>query len=239
MEKKNFLHALFFSPPTRKLAERSLSPRLFRLSPSSRSRHRLCCRTATFTHFWSSTIYTTFHSTHFISQRGNAIALELLDHSVKIRSQVQTITCAILPQNQSPSASSSQRGRSCEQIFDSSTTFLNSLVGRNSLCRKRTVSRFFCLASHVLRACEARALRARKRYALPISLLILRKKNDSFAVLDEIGGSAINRNSWSVQCKIDIQSRIKFQYIWRKLWTFRTSIKITLSIIWEAFPTYV
>ena len=116
------------------------------------------------------------------------------------------------------------------------------LSGRKELiliCRKRTVSRFFCLASHVLRACEARALRARKRYALPISLLILRKKNDSFAVLDEIGGSAINRNSWSVQCKIDIQSRIKFQYIWRKLWTFRTSIKITLSIIWEAFPTYV
>ena len=27
------------------------SARLFRLSPSSRSRHRLCCRTATFTHF--------------------------------------------------------------------------------------------------------------------------------------------------------------------------------------------
>ena len=27
------------------------SPQLFRLSPSSKSRHRLCCRTATFTHF--------------------------------------------------------------------------------------------------------------------------------------------------------------------------------------------
>ena len=48
------------------------SARLFRLSPSSRSRHRLCCRTATFTHFWSSTIYTTFHYIHYISQRSNA-----------------------------------------------------------------------------------------------------------------------------------------------------------------------
>ena len=48
------------------------SPRLFRLSPSSRSRHRLCCRTATFTHFWSSTIYTTFQYIHYISQGSNA-----------------------------------------------------------------------------------------------------------------------------------------------------------------------
>ena len=42
------------------------SARLFRLSPSPRSRHRLCCRTAT------STIYTTFHYIHYISQRSNA-----------------------------------------------------------------------------------------------------------------------------------------------------------------------
>ena len=35
--------------------------KLFRLIPSSRSRHRLCWRTATSTHFRSSTIYTTFH----------------------------------------------------------------------------------------------------------------------------------------------------------------------------------
>ena len=41
--------------------------------------------------------------------------------------------------NQSPSASNSQRGWSCEQIFDSSTTFLNPLVGTNSLYGKRTV----------------------------------------------------------------------------------------------------
>ena len=65
------------------------------------------------------------------------------------------------PRNQSPSVSNSQRGRSCEQIFDSSTTFLNPLVGTNSLYGKRTVG-FFSLASHALRACEARALRARK-----------------------------------------------------------------------------
>ena len=109
------------------------------------------------------TIYTTFHREATLKT-----ALELLDYSVKIRSQMQTITRAFLPRNQSPSVSNSQRGRSCEQIFDSSTTFLNS---------SRTVNvGFFSLASHALRACEARALRARKRYALPISVLILRKK---------------------------------------------------------------
>ena len=102
--------------------------------------------------------------------------------------QEQTITRAILPRNQLMSVSNSQRGRICEQIFDSSTTFLNPLVGTNSLCGKlasnagvfrgarisreeiraplktpawevngkRTVG-FFSLASHALRACEARA----------------------------------------------------------------------------------
>ena len=42
--------------------------------------------------------------------------------------------------------------KSCEQIFDSSTTFLNPLVETNSLYGKRTVG-FFSLASHALRAC--------------------------------------------------------------------------------------
>ena len=63
--------------------------------------------------------------------------------------------------NQSPSVSNSQRGWSCEQIFDSSTTFLNPLVGTNSLYGKRTAV-FFYPASHALRACETRALRSRK-----------------------------------------------------------------------------
>ena len=89
------------------------------------------------------TIYTTFHREATLK-----IALELLDYSVKIQSKVQTITRAILPRNQSPSVSNSQRGRGCEQIFDSSTTFLNPLVGTNSLYGKRTVG-FFPLASHI------------------------------------------------------------------------------------------
>ena len=42
--------------------------------------------------------------------------------------------------------------KSCDQIFDSSTTFLNPLVETNSLYGKRTVG-FFSLASHALRAC--------------------------------------------------------------------------------------
>ena len=105
------------------------------------------------------TIYTTFHREATLKT-----ALELLDYSVKIRSKVQTITRAILPRNQSPSVSNSQRGRSCEQIFDSSTTFLNPLVGTNSLYGKRTVG-FFSLASHALRACKARVRRVQDSYA--------------------------------------------------------------------------
>ena len=62
------------------------------------------------------TIYTIFHREVTLKT-----ALELLDYSVKIRSQVQTITSAILPRNQSPSVSNSQRRGSCEQTFDSST----------------------------------------------------------------------------------------------------------------------
>ena len=99
---------------------------------------------------------------YYISRRSNAKnCFRITGYIVKVRSQVQTITCVILPRNQLPSVSNSQRGWSWKQIFDSSTTFLNSQVGTNSLYGKRTVG-FFSLASHALRTCEARALRARK-----------------------------------------------------------------------------
>ena len=111
---------------------------------------------------WSSTLYTTFHREAILQT-----ALEITGYSVKVQSQVQTITRAILPRNQLPSVSNSQRGWSCNQIFDSSTTFLNPLVGTNPLYGKRTVGFFF-------------------RHALPISLLILRKKP---TVLRSIRGS--------------------------------------------------
>ena len=45
---------------------------LFWLSPSSRSRHRLCCCTATSTHFWSSTIiiyYISLYTLHFTEKQ--------------------------------------------------------------------------------------------------------------------------------------------------------------------------
>ena len=103
--------------------------RLFRFSPSSRS-HRLCWRTATSTHFplcsLHFTIFTIFHTETTLKS-----AIEFTRYSVKIRSQVQTITRAILPRNQSPRVSNLQRGWSCEHIFDSSTTFLNPLVRTN------------------------------------------------------------------------------------------------------------
>ena len=50
------------------------SPRHFRLTPPSSSRHRLCWRTATSTHFWSSTFYTKFHREAMLKS-----ALESLD----------------------------------------------------------------------------------------------------------------------------------------------------------------
>ena len=102
---------------------------------------------------------------------------------MKVRSQVQTITRAILPRDQLPSVSNSQRGWSCKQIFDSSTTFLNPQVGTNSLYGKRTVG-FFSLASHALRACEARALRARKTLTARFTDFFtdFEKKTDCFAV---------------------------------------------------------
>ena len=115
-------------------------------------------------------------------------ALEITGYSVKIRSQVPTTTRAILPRNQSASVSNSQRGWSCEQIFDSSTTFLNPLdrrwKGQNELVVWKTGSRFFSLASHALRACEARALRVCKTLTPRFTdfLSDFEKKTDCFAV---------------------------------------------------------
>ena len=78
---------------------------------------------------------------------------------------------------------------SCEQIFDSSRTFLNPLVGTNSLYGKRTVVFFFSLASHALRACEAHALRARKTLTPRFTDFCtgFEKKTDGFAVYPGVG----------------------------------------------------
>ena len=79
---------------------------VFWLTPSSRTRHRLRWRTATSTHFWSPTIYTTFHYIHYISHRSNANnRFRITGYSIKIWSQVPTITQAILLRNQSLSVS--------------------------------------------------------------------------------------------------------------------------------------
>ena len=61
--------------------------------------------------------------------------------------------------------------------------FTNPLVGTNSLYGKRTVS-FFSLASHAVRACEARDLRARKTLTPRFTDIFtdLEKKTDCFAV---------------------------------------------------------
>ena len=121
------------------------------------------------------------HFIYYISQRSNAKnCFRITGYSVMVRSQVQTITRAILSRDKLPSVSNSQRGWSCKQIFDSSKTFLTPLVGTNSLYGKR--SRLFFLSPHKPsgRVRLARFARVRLlRHALPISLLILRKKNNN------------------------------------------------------------
>ena len=118
------------------------------------------------------TIYTSFHREATPKNCFRISGLQRED----LKPSAETNTC-ILPRNQSPSVSNSQRGQSCEQILDGSTTFLNPLVITNSLYGKLTVI-FFSLASHALWACEARTLHAYKTLMprFPISLLILRKK---------------------------------------------------------------
>ena len=83
------------------------------------------------------TIYTTFHREATLKT-----ALELLDYSVKIRSQVQTITRAILHGNQSPSVSNSQRGRKLWTEFWQLEDIFKPLGG-NELIVWKTDSRFF------------------------------------------------------------------------------------------------
>ena len=119
-----------------------------------------------------------YRPVYYISQRSNSKncfrITGLQRHDSK--ASTENNTC-ILPRNQSPSVSNSQRGQSCEQIFDSLTTFLNPLVRTNSLYGKQTVI-FFSLASHAVWVCEAHTLHAHKTFMprFPISLLILRKK---------------------------------------------------------------
>ena len=134
--------------------------RLFQLTP--RPFEEQAQALLTYCHLHSFLI---LHFIYYISQRSNAKnCFRITGYSVMVRSQVQTITRAILSRDKLPSVSNSQRGWSCKQIFDSSTTFLNPLVGTNSLYGKRTVV-FFSLASQALGACEGCALRARKTLA--------------------------------------------------------------------------
>ena len=137
------------------------------LSPSLRNRNRLCRHTATSTHFSSSRKHDIAHGNN--AQDCFAISGYSVRH--KIQREVSTITRAILLQNQSSGVSNLQRGQSCEEIFDTLTTFLNPLVRMNLLYGKWTVG-FFSLAS------KAGALRPHE--ALMLLLLyskpIVRKK---------------------------------------------------------------
>ena len=80
------------------------------LKRSSRSRNRLCRRTATSSHFWSSRKHRIAH--------GNSAqdCFGIAGYSVhqKIRSQMKTITRSFLWRNQPPGVLNLQRGWSCK-----------------------------------------------------------------------------------------------------------------------------
>ena len=126
-----------------------------------------------------------FHKHHIAQENKAKECIGITEYSIyhKIWSQVQTITRTILLQNQSPSVSNSQWGWSCEQIFDSSTTFLNPLVRMYSLYGKRIVS-FFHSPHMALRASLVRSLMHVRllSYAKPI----LGKKKGRFCSLLKI-----------------------------------------------------
>ena len=132
------------------------------LSPSLRNRNRLCRRTATSTHFWSSRKHDIAHGNN--AQDCFAISGYSVHH--KIQSEVPTITRAILLQNQSSGVSNLQRGQSCGEIFDTLTTFLNPLV-RMNLYGKWTVG-FFSLASQAGALRPHEALMLLLLYSKPI-----------------------------------------------------------------------
>ena len=120
------------------------------------------------------TIYTTFHREATLKT-----ALELLDYSVKIRSQVQKITRVFSLEINHRVYQILKEGRVVNRFL---TAF--EPPGQNKLIVWKMDSRFFSLASHALWACEARTLHAHKTLTphFPISLLILKKKTDCFAV---------------------------------------------------------
>ena len=142
---------------------------------------RLCCCTATSTHFWSSTIYTTFHR-----EATPKNTLELPDYSVKIRSQVQTITRGILHRNQSPSVQFHKRAGLWTDFWQLDDIF--EPPGWNELIVWKTDSRFFL--SRLTRLARFARIRV-LRHALPISLQILRKKPTVLQSIKILGLSAI------------------------------------------------
>ena len=151
--------------------------RLFQLTP--RPFEEQAQALLTYCHLHSFLI---FHFIYYISQRSNAKnCVRITGYSVMVRSQVQTIynTRYSLSREITECIKFTDRVEfSCKQIFDSSKTFFTPLVGTNSLYGKRTVV-FFFLSPHKPseRVRVARFARVRLlRHALPISLLILRKK---------------------------------------------------------------
>ena len=149
-------------------------------------RSALCYRTATSTHFWSSTIYTTFHYIHYISQRRNA--------------KNCFRTTGLQRQDSKTSADNNTRYSSSKSITECIkftkraelwTDFwqLDDIFeppGRNELIVWKTDSRFFFLSPHTPYGRVRLAHFSRARLALTPRFTDFftdfEKKNDCFAV---------------------------------------------------------
>ena len=126
-------------------------------------------------------MYTTFHYIHYISQRSNAKNCFRITRLQRQDSKPS----ADNNKRYSPSKSITEcikfakTGELWTDFWQLDDTFWTSLVGMNSW---KTDSRFFFLPRHMAYGRVGLARVRPLRYALPISLLILRKKTDCFAL---------------------------------------------------------
>ena len=142
---------------------------MFQLSPSSRSRHRLCCRTATSTQFWSSTKYTSFHYILYISQRSNAkncFRITGLQHLGLQRHDLEpSADNALLSLEINHRVCQIQKEGGVVNRFLTARRHFLTPWSEGTHCMENEQPFFFSLASHALRACKARARRAQDSYA--------------------------------------------------------------------------
>ena len=173
----------------------------FLIDPSSRSRHRLCCRTTTSTHFWSSTIYTTFHYIHYISQRTNA---ENCFRITGLQLQEQTKTRAILPRNQLRVYQIHKEGGAANRFLTARRHFWTPWSERTH-CMENGQSVFFSRLTRPTDVWGSRASRASDSHATRYRFLYwFWEKNRLFCSLMRLAIGLILKCAWrlsAVRCQ--------------------------------------